>query len=237
MGKDIALRKEELALQQEEFDLENRKGKALAVSAFFPKELKNDVASAIIVYDLAKRMDASVMEVAQSLFIIHGRPSFSTTYLVARLNNSGLIKGALRTFVSEDKSKAYAEATDAETGEVLKGLEITMTIAKAEGWIDKKGSKWKTMPELMLRKRAQAFFIREFYPQVTFGASTQEELIDVEASDIVAEPEAGSKPLERPADILNKAKPAEAKEEVATEAEIIIDIPETAEQAQTNGGA
>lgn len=177
----IEVETKKLELETGKFELEQRQAKALSVSAFFPDNLKNDVASAVIVYDLAKRMDISVMEVSQSIFIIYGRPSFSTTFLVARLNQSGRIKGALKTIVSADKQEAYCIGVDAESGEELIGMTVTMDMARKEGWVSKKGSKWVNMPELMLRKRSQSFFIKEYFPEVMFGLSTQEEMQDVEA--------------------------------------------------------
>ena len=177
----IEVETKKLELETGKFELEQRQAKALSVSAFFPDNLKNDVASAVIVYDLAKRMDISVMEVSQSIFIIYGRPSFSTTFLVARLNQSGRIRGALKTIVSADKQEAYCVAVDAESDEELIGMTVTMEMARKEGWVGKKGSKWVNMPELMLRKRSQSFFIKEYFPEVMFGLSTQEEMIDVEA--------------------------------------------------------
>jgi predicted small secreted protein len=123
-------------------------------------------------------MNVSVMEIAQSIYIIYNKPSFSTSYLVARLNTSGRIKGSLVTVISDDKQSAYSYAIDAETGEKLVGMTYTMEIAKKEGLLSKKGSKWLTMPELMLRKRAQSSFINEFFPEVKFGMQTVEELED-----------------------------------------------------------
>jgi len=190
MSKELALlevKERNLGLETARFELDQRQGKALSVSAFFPDSLKNDVASAVIIYDLAARMNISVMEVSQSIYIIHGKPSFATTFLVARLNQSGLIQGALRTVVAEDKQSAYCIATDTATGEEMKGMTVTMDMAAAEGWLSKKGSKWKTMPELMLRKRSQAFFIKEYYPQVMFGLQTQEESIDSDIIDVMPE--------------------------------------------------
>lgn len=183
----IEQEKKALELEIKRFELEQRRSTALSKSAFFPDTLKGDVASAVIIYDLAQRMNISVMEVAQSIYIIYGKPSFATSFLVARLNQSGLIKGALRTVVSKDKKSAYCVAIDKETMIENVGMEVTLDMAKKEGWSTKKGSKWVTMPELMLRKRAQSFFIKEFYPQVMFGLQTQEEIIDSKLSkaDIV----------------------------------------------------
>jgi hypothetical protein len=54
-----------------------------------------------------------------------------------------------------------------------------MEMAAAEKWIDKAGSKWKTMPQLMMRYRAAAFFTRQFAPEVSMGIMTSEEVIDI----------------------------------------------------------
>lgn len=182
MSNLVPLEREEklLELEVKRFELEQRRATALSKSAFFPNALKNDVASAVIIYDLANRMNISVMEVAQSIFIIYNKPSFETKFLVARLNDSGKIKGSLRTIISEDKKSAYCEATCSVTGEILKGMIYTLDIAKAEGLVDKQGSKWKTMPELMLRYRSQSSFINEFFPEIKFGCKTKEEIEDSE---------------------------------------------------------
>lgn len=39
-------------------------------------------------------------------------------------------------------------------------------------------SKWKTMPQIMLRYRAASFFARMNCPELTLGFYTQEEVID-----------------------------------------------------------
>ncbi|MDA3046730.1 hypothetical protein OFO10_06115 [Campylobacter sp. VBCF_06 NA8] len=162
------------------FELEQRRAKALASSVFFPSALRagDMVANAIIVYELANRMQISPFEVAQSVFIIHNKPSFETKFLVARLNQSGKIKGRLLTILNEAKTEAHCEAIDASTGEKLVGATISLEIAKREGWLGKAGSKWATMPELMLRYRAQSFFINEFFPEVKFGMPSSEEVAD-----------------------------------------------------------
>lgn len=175
----LEIETKKLELETGRFELEQRRAKALSVSAFFPTALKNDIASAVQIYDLSQRMNISVLEVAQSVYLIHGKPSFATTFLVARLNQSGLIIGSLRTVISKDKQSAHCVALDATTGEEMVGMTVTMAIAHAEGWIKKAGSKWQTMPELMLRKRCQSFFIKEYYPEVMFGMQTKEEVEDI----------------------------------------------------------
>ena len=53
-------------------------------------------------------------------------------------------------------------------------------MAKREGWATKAGSKWQTMPELMIRYRAAAFWGRLYIPELLVGIQTQEEVIDIE---------------------------------------------------------
>lgn len=181
-------------LEVKKFELEQRKAKAFVATDFFPTHLRKgnetaNIGTAIIVLDLAQRMNIGALEVAQSIYIIHGKPSFETKFLVARLNSSGLLKGRLQTIVSPDGTSAHCEAIDAQTGQLLKGTTITMEMARREGWLSKNGSKWQTMPELMMKYRAQSFFINEFFPEVKYGLKTSDE-----AEDIVAfEPNEQSK--------------------------------------------
>jgi hypothetical protein len=53
-----------------------------------------------------------------------------------------------------------------------------MDMAKDEGWLGKNGSKWKTMPQLMLRYRAASFFSSLNCPELTMGLYTKEEMQD-----------------------------------------------------------
>ncbi|WP_234410253.1 hypothetical protein [Campylobacter concisus] len=171
-------------LEVKKFELEQRKAKAFVATDFFPAHLRKgnetaNIGTAIIVLDLAQRMNIGALEVAQSIYIIHGKPSFETKFLVARLNSSGLLKGRLQTIVSPDDNSAHCEAIDAQTGQLLKGTTITMEMARREGWLSKNGSKWQTMPELMMKYRAQSFFINEFFPEVKYGLKTSDEAEDI----------------------------------------------------------
>jgi hypothetical protein len=69
-------------------------------------------------------------------------------------------------------------------------------MAKAEGWSTKNGSKWLTMPELMLRYRAAAFFARLYAPDITLGMMTAEEVVDIASErDVTPAIIPASKPL------------------------------------------
>lgn len=72
---------------------------------------------------------------------------------------------------------AYAIDRD---GRRVEGVPISMAMAKVEGWYDKNGSKWQTMPELMLRYRAATFFKNIHCPEITMGFRTSDEAIDID---------------------------------------------------------
>jgi hypothetical protein len=54
-----------------------------------------------------------------------------------------------------------------------------MAMASAEGWLNKPGSKWKTMPGQMMRYRAATFFARAYCPDILLGYRTKDEVQDI----------------------------------------------------------
>ena len=61
-------------------------------------------------------------------------------------------------------------------------------MAKKEGWYQKGGSKWQTIPELMLSYRAYAFFGRVYCPEIMMGLQSAEEVEDVSTKKTVSNP-------------------------------------------------
>jgi len=62
-----------------------------------------------------------------------------------------------------------------------------MAMAKKEGWATKTGSKWATMPDLMIRYRAAAFWGRLYASDLLLGLQTQEEAIDIQPVTVKTE--------------------------------------------------
>ena len=54
-----------------------------------------------------------------------------------------------------------------------------MKMARDEGWVSKNGSKWKTMPEVMIRYRAASFFGRMNCPDMIMGIYSKDEVIEL----------------------------------------------------------
>jgi hypothetical protein len=132
----------------------------------------------MIAISMASRMQMDPLTVMQNLYIIQGKPSFSSQFLIASWNACGRFS-PIRFEWTEKRDGCRAVSKDLQTGEKLSGTLVTMTMAKSEGWIDKPGSKWKTMPEQMLMYRAAAFLVRAYGAEIALGMSTTEEAEDV----------------------------------------------------------
>ena len=200
------------------FEDAQRIAKALASSTLIPPQFQgqNGFANCLVALEIAGRMNISPFLCMQHLHIIHGRPSWSSAFIIAMVNGCGRFTPLRFEISGEGDSLAcYAVATDIKTSQELKGPTITMLMAKKEGWATKSGSKWITMPELMIRYRAAAFWGRLFAGDLLVGLQTQEEVIDVETVKVsvgidelnakvqaapVVEPEP-AKPVEEPDDL------------------------------------
>lgn len=175
------------------FENAQRMAKALSTSAMVPETYRGDsnMGSCLIALEMANRIGANVLSVMQNLYIVHGKPAWSSQFLIACVNASGRFSPLRYRMTGEKGTDTYgciAWATD-KTGEKLESPEITIGIARAEGWFAKNGSKWKTMPELMLRYRTATLFARLYAPEITLGMHTEDEAIDiVEVAPVVTSP-------------------------------------------------
>ena len=167
------------------FVLKQREASALSRSTIVPKDYQGDVSNCIVAMEMAARIGMSTMAVMQSLDVIHGRPGWRATFLIATVNTCGRFTALRYRFVGEPGKPSwgcYAVAKDRESGEELVGETITIKMATDEGWAIKSGSKWKTMPGQMLRYRAAAFWTRVYAPELSLGMHTSDEVEDIGSS-------------------------------------------------------
>ena len=260
-------------LNLEAFELSQRIAKMLASSTLVPEQYRavikvkagkdqfgnmtyrdeenpNGLSNCVIALNMANRMGADPLMIMQNLYLIEGRPSWSSQFIMASINSCGRFS-ALR-FELEDlgeKEVEYQEtswnnrqkqtitkkvkinniscvawAIERETGDRIESSKITMEMAVKEGWYGKNGSKWQTMPEQMLRYRAASFFGRVYAPELLMGLRSSEEeqdrIIDVTPQEQAVK--ADYSQLKR--EILGVKSPAELD---ALE-ELVFDIPEEA---------
>lgn len=200
------------------FELAQRAAKALAASSLVPQNYQGNLPDCIVALELAQRIGASPLMIMQNLYIVHGRPAWSSQFLIAAVNQCGRYTALQYEWTGErgkDDWTCRAYARDKATGERVQGPAVSIAMAKREGWYDKKGSKWQTIPELMLMYRAATFFARTNAPELTMGLSTQDEAHEIyDAEQVtpgafqVADLKEGAAVIEQPAPIEEPAPAA-----------------------------
>jgi len=199
--------------RERDFEVSQREAKALAASALMPEAFRGNIPNAMIALNMAKRTGFDPLAVAQSMYIVHGKPSFSSSFLIASFNACGRFGPIRYQMTGEGKTRACtAYTTDVKTGDQLDGPTVSIKMAEAEGWTSKKGSKWLTMPDLMLRYRAAAFLIRTTAPEVSLGMHTTEELQDI-------------RPERTGATAISAARAIEAARDVTPSADVPLEEP------------
>lgn len=182
----------------------------------------------IVALNMAQRMGADPLMVMQNLYVIEGRPSWSSQFIIASINSCGRFN-PLRYDISKPgkeqdvsyqaitwKNKQKVEETKtikvrhqtctawttekgvqipafspAELREksmlqlcreygvpTIESPEVSIQMALDEGWLTKNGSKWQTMPEVMLRYRSASLLGRLYAPELLMGLQTVEEVND-----------------------------------------------------------
>ena len=208
---------EEMVLQEQKHEVANpfadtvsfRKlfdiGKLVASSALVPQTYQNRPMDCTIAVDMANRMGVSPMMVMQNLYVVKGKPQWSGQACMSMIRGSGEFKNVRPVYTGtkgEDSWGCYIQAEYRDTGEIVKGTEVTIGMAKAEDWYNKNGSKWKTIPEQMLAYRAAAFFARVYIPNALMGV-----YVEGEAEDISKEErDRTENPFDIPTDVMEEAE-------------------------------
>lgn len=233
----------------------------------------NGLSNCIVALNMANRMGADPLMIMQNLYLIEGRPSWSSQFIMASINNCGRFsslrfevenlgeveveyqetvwnsgrKNVVTKTLKVENSTCVAWAIESGTeipsfsledlkehGGVYKcckfygiplveSSKISVEMAVKEGWYMKNGSKWKTMPEQMLRYRAASFFGRVYAPELLMGLRSVEEeqdrIIDVTPDKSVSE-QADANQLKR--EILGVKSPA-ALDEIESKVLMLTD--------------
>lgn len=162
-----------------DFEHAQRVALMLSKSSLIPKDYQNNIPNTMIALEMANRIGASPLMVMQNLYVVHGKPSWAGSFVISAINACGKFTPLRFDIKGEgDTLECRAYCNDKQTGEQLKGTKITMAMAKAEGWVNKTGSKWQTMPEQMIMYRAGAFFGRVYCPEILNGMPTDDEVAD-----------------------------------------------------------
>lgn len=235
------------------FELMQRAAKLLSSSTLVPAAYRawddkkgdnpNALANCVVAINMAQRMGADPLMVMQNLYIVEGRPSWSSQWIIAAINGCGRfsplrfdlkdlgpkeVEYEVTKWVDRQRVTSKHKATvqnlecvawaiEKETGERITSPAVNLEMAVKEGWYGKSGSKWQTMPEVMLRYRTASFFGKLYAPELLMGLQSAEELGDI----YDAEPASDGGYVVPPAteDFTPKAKSKKAKPEPAATAE------------------
>lgn len=159
----------------------------IAKSDIIPVHYRNKPENVFIAVQTAYRINLDPMLVMQNTYVVGGKLGMNTTFAISMANNSGLFANGLRYKVEGegDNLQVTAYTNIKKTGETI-SYTISMRQAMAEGWT--KNSKYKTLPDLMLRYRAATFLIRTHAPEVLNGMHMVEELEDISLSATSVQP-------------------------------------------------
>lgn len=184
----------------------------LAGADIVPKAFQSKPANVLIALNMA-------------LYIVNGNPSWSSKFLIACFNTCGRFSSIKYEFIGEENTDSWgcrAYCTELATNEKQRSVDVTIKMAKDEGWYGKSGSKWKTMPQLMMQYRAAAFLIRTVAPEISMGLHTAEEIEDTIDIQPLAD---GSYGLHE--------KAAETQNLIATTPVTTVDMPAPAIKVQS----
>ena len=217
------------------------------------------IANCAVALNMAQRMNADPLMIMQNLYIIEGRPSWSSAFIIASINSCGRYS-SLRFVLGEPgdlievpyavtewitpagggkkrpneitktikvrHQTCMAWAIEKETGERLESPVVSIQMALDEGWLTKKGSKWQTIPELMLRYRCASFFGRLYAPELLMGLQSREEVEDF----IEAKPDGSGNFTVNLGDLQDQAAPPipDQEDTSVSDGEIVTDSTESA---------
>ena len=137
----------------------------------------------LIALDIANRTGMQPLTVMQNLYIVQGKPSWSGQMCIALINGCGRFSPLEFEFVGEvgtDTHGCFAYAKKLDNGKTYASDIVTIGMAKKEGWYQKNGSKWQSMPIQMMMYRAGSFFGRVHCPDVLMGLPLADEMRDIE---------------------------------------------------------
>ncbi len=160
----------------------------LAKSSLIPDNYKNKPENVIIALGMSQKLGLDAFTCMQNLNVIKGKTSWSGSFCKTLIEKSNKFKDLELNYIGEkgkDTYGCYLSATRISDGKIIKGPEVTMLMAKEEGWTTNK--KWLTLTDLMLAYRCQSFFARVYCPEAMNGIYTDDEVAEIQSEKRVVE--------------------------------------------------
>ena len=168
---------------KKQFDQLLRAANMLSQTSIIPATYQGKPQDCFVALEMATRMGVSPLVVMQNMYVVKGKPAWAGQACTMFINSCGKFTQVKHVYTGEkgtDSRGCYVTATRISDGIQVNGVEVTMAMAKAEGWTA--NTKWRTMPELMLAYRASAFFARVHCPEALMGVQLADEIYDADAN-------------------------------------------------------
>ena len=168
---------------KKQFDQLLRAANMLSQTSIIPATYQGKPQDCFVALEMATRMGVSPLVVMQNMYVVKGKPAWAGQACTMFINSCGKFTQVKHVYTGEkgtDSRGCYVTATRISDGVQVNGVEVTIAMAKAEGWTS--NTKWRNMPELMLAYRASAFFARVHCPEALMGVQLVDEIYDTETS-------------------------------------------------------
>ena len=168
---------------KDQFNQLLRAANMLSQTSIIPATYQGKPQDCFVAIEMANRMGVSPLVVMQNMYVVKGKPAWAGQACTMFINSCGKFAGVKHVYTGEkgtDSRGCYVTATRISDGVQVNGVEVTIAMAKAEGWTS--NTKWRNMPELMLAYRASAFFARVHCPEALMGVQLVDEIYDTETS-------------------------------------------------------
>ena len=168
---------------KKQFDQLLRAANMLSQTSIIPATYQGKPQDCFVALEMATRMGVSPLVVMQNMYVVKGKPAWAGQACTMFINSCGKFMQVKHVYTGEkgtDSRGCYVTATRISDGIQVNGVEVTLAMAKAEGWTA--NTKWRTMPELMLAYRASAFFARVHCPEALMGVQLADEIYDADAN-------------------------------------------------------
>ena len=168
---------------KKQFDQLLRAANMLSQTSIIPATYQGKPQDCFVALEMATRMGVSPLVVMQNMYVVKGKPAWAGQACTMFINSCGKFTQVKHVYTGEkgtDSRGCYVTATRISDDIQVNGVEVTIAMAKAEGWTA--NTKWRTMPELMLAYRASAFFARVHCPEALMGVQLADEIYDTDAN-------------------------------------------------------
>ena len=173
----------ELWLDVSRFEHIWRVATCLAKTQLVPQHFRGHPEDCFVICQLAFRLNVDPLMMLQKSYVIDGKAGIESQLAIAMINASMKIKGSIKyDLTGEGESLSCRATCETRDGESVSHTLHWRTV-ESEGWLHKRGSKWKTDPEMMIQYRAAMRLVRLHFPEILMGMNSSEELIEMQSLD------------------------------------------------------